>query len=231
MPHTLTQTHTHTQTAGTDMNVFGLIATCKAQLHIQTDTSRQTESTTRAVEGGWWGVRDREGGIGLEGGQTFILLSRSLSLSSPSSSSFAVGVRVRTYACEPFGLTLRSHNSSINFHVLGPQLPLPHIRHGHAPRPHSVLGFGDCDCVALCAWTEEGVLLPKCCPLPSFLWARDSSTVVRNEIDYWKITNGQNRKLKTKTKSEYTVLKRESLSWSCGKSYIVNQLYRIITNF
>jgi len=124
---------------------------------------------------------------GGRGAKTFILLSLSL--------SFAVGVRVRTYACEPFVLTLRPHNSSINFHVLGPQLPL--LRTSSVPLPapaqpplSATPPFGDCNCVVLCAWTEEGVLLPKCCPLPSFPRAKNSTTVVRNWVRSQEITDG-----------------------------------------
>jgi len=176
---------THTQTA---KGQLGRTWTSSDSLPLAKPnyTYRQTDSTTRAFRGVREELRQR-GGRG-KGLKTFILLSLSL--------SFAVGVRVRTYACEPFVLTLRPHNSSINFHVLGPQLPL--LRTSSAPLPAlprplplpESPPFGDCNCVVLCAWTEEGVLLPKCCPLPSFPRAKNSSTVVRNWVRSQEITDG-----------------------------------------
>lgn len=136
--HSHRHTHTHRQLGRTWTSSDSLPLAKPNYTYRRTQADRQNqlhEQLKGVGEACATGRGDRSWG-----GQTFILLSRSLSLSSPSSSSFAVGVRVRTYACEPFGLTLRPHNSSINFHVLGPQLPLPHIRHGHAPAPIQCLG-------------------------------------------------------------------------------------------
>lgn len=152
----------------------------RTHCHLQDSTTyKQTDSTTRAHRGGRRGGR-RKGP-----------LSCRLPLGL-----WAVGVRVRTYACER---TLRSHPRPIThlsiFTYLDRSCPCPCpwtcpclVPCGTPPSPPTFRTVGlakyvrvrvwECGCVCVSVWTKAGVLLPKCSLLPSFLFG--PNTVARN---------------------------------------------------